>query len=121
MKPAELFDSKLEENFANAWGDEARNGWRLVREGEILFRHQKIFVPDFVFVHQSGRRVLMEVVGFWTPEYLEAKLKTLATFSDHRIVLAVADSIDWPKEQNDTLIFRYKTAIKIADVLRVID
>jgi len=121
VKPAQLFDSKLEENFANKWGDEPRNGWRLVREGEILFHHQKVFVPDFVFVHDSGRRVLMEVVGFWTPEYLEAKLKTLSTFSDHRIILAVGDSIDWPNQQDDELVFRYKTAIKIADVLRVID
>lgn len=121
VKPAHLFDSKLEEDFANKWGDEPRNGWRLVREGEILFHHQKVFVPDFVFVHDSGRRVLMEVVGFWTPEYLEAKLKTLSTFSDQRIILAIADSIDWPDEQNNELVFRYKTAIKIADALRVLN
>ena len=59
----------------------------------------------------------MEVVGFWTPEYLEAKLKTLSTFSDHRIIVAVADSINWPNQQDDDLVFRYKTTIKIADVL----
>ncbi len=121
VKPAQLFDSKIEEDFANKWGDEPRNGWRLVREGEILCHHQKVFVPDFVFVHDSGRRVLMEIVGFWTPEYLEAKLKTLSTFSSHRIVLAVADSINWPNQHDPSLVFRYKTAIKIADVLRVID
>ena len=53
----------------------------------------------------------MEVVGFWTPEYLEAKLKTLSTFSDHRIILAVADSINSPNQQDDDLVFRYKTTI----------
>ena len=121
VKTALQFDSKLEENFANQWGDEPRNGWRLFREGEILFHHQKVFVPDFLFVHDSGRQVLMEVVGFWTPEYLEAKLKTISTFSDNRINLAVADSINWPHEQNSDLVFRYKTAIKIADVLRKLD
>ncbi len=121
VETAELFDSKLEENFANKWGGEPRNGWRLIREGEVLFQHQKVFVPDFVFVHDSGRRVMMEIVGFWTPEYLAAKIKTLSTFSEHRIILAVADSIDWPSEQNEELVFRYKTAIKIADVLQAID
>ena len=121
VKTAELFDSRLEENFANRWGDEPRNGWRLIREGEILFHHQKVFVPDFAFVHDSGRRVLMEIVGFWTPEYLEEKLRTLSTFSEHRLILAVADSIDWPSEQINDLVFRYKTAIKIADVLRALD
>ncbi len=121
VKTAELFDSKLEENFANKWGDQPRNGWRLVREGELLFQLQKVFVPDFVFVHDSGRRVMMEVVGFWTPEYLAAKLETLSTFSEHLIILAVANSVEWPDEQNSDLVFRYKNAIKIADVLRILD
>lgn len=120
VKTAELFDSALEEKFADNWGSEPRDGWKLIREGEILFRHQKVFVPDFVFLHETGRRVLMEVVGFWTPEYLEAKRNTLATFSEHRIILAVADSIDWSDEPHMDRMFRYKTAIKVADVLRLL-
>jgi len=136
VKPAELFDSKLEENFALKWGDEPRDGWRLVREGEILFKNQKVFVPDFLFVHQSGRRALMEIVGFWTPEYLHTKQQTLSTFAEHRIILAVASSIDWPRYQNnhpgqdnenhDSVevnqvinepVIRYKMSLKISDVL----
>ena len=128
VKPVDLFDSKIEENFVTKWGDEPRSGWTLIREGEILFQNQKVFVPDFLFVHQSGLRVPMDVVGFWTPEYLEAKQKTLATFSNHRIILAIANSIHWPiKETPDLtnvggkscgLAFRYKTAIKVTDVLQ---
>ena len=123
VKPAELFDSQLEENFAIKWGDQPRDGWSLVREGEIVFKDQKVFVPDFLFVHQSGRQVMLEIVGFWTPEYLQAKRETLATFSDHPILLAVSASIDWPETENtphgqgpNTLI-RYKTALKVSDVL----
>ena len=55
-----------------------------------LHSHQKVFVPDFVFRHDDGRTVLMEIVGFWTPEYLQAKVQTLRAFRDHRILLAVA-------------------------------
>lgn len=120
MAGAELFDSKLEEKFANTWGESPRNGWRLVREGEILFKDQKVFVPDFLFVHQSGQRVLMEVVGFWTPEYLQAKRATLEMFSEHQILLAISNSIQWPDDalhQNEALVFRYKTSIKVSDVL----
>jgi len=126
VEPAELFDSKLEENFAIKWGDKPRDGWRLVREGEILFKNQKVFVPDFLFVHQSGRRALMEIIGFWTPEYLEAKQRTLSAFSDHRIILAISDSIDWTCYQDDHSnantdnTIRYKSAIKIPDVLNLL-
>lgn len=111
------FDSKLEESFADKWGDQPREGWTLIREGEILHRDQKVFVPDFVFEHEDGRRVLLEIVGFWTPEYLAAKQQTLAIFHDQKILLAIADSIDWPSTQPGHSIIRYKTAIKISSVM----
>ena len=74
----EEFDSRLEQDFAQRWGAN-REGWSLQREGEILHQHQRTFVPDFVLIHEDGRRILLEIVGFWTPEYLQAKLQTLRT------------------------------------------
>ncbi len=69
LKPSwneeEKFDSSIEEKFAERWGQQPRNGWRLERESEVLWREQHTFCPDFVFVHQDGRRVLMEICGFW--------------------------------------------------------
>lgn len=114
---AELFDSGLEENFAQKWGAQPRDGWRLYREGIVLYQNQKVFVPDFFFVHEDGRKAIMEIVGFWTPEYLEQKQKTIATFSGHRIFLAVADSVDWPDDEPSGTTLRYKTALKVSDVL----
>ncbi|MEE8452184.1 MAG: DUF790 family protein [Thermoguttaceae bacterium] len=111
------FDSHVEEAFAEKWGPEPRDGWRLVREGEILHQRQKVFVPDFAFQHEDGRSVLLEIVGFWTPEYLEAKQQTLKTFEDQRILLAVAapvaEKLDTQPEQ--TIV--YKSALLIKDVL----
>ncbi len=91
LPPPEEFDSHLEEDFARRWG-EKRDGWSLDREGEILHQGQKVFVPDFVFRHDDGRNVLMEIVGFWTPEYLQAKFQTLRVFAEQRILVAVAKS-----------------------------
>jgi predicted nuclease of restriction endonuclease-like RecB superfamily len=85
----EEFDSHVEEDFARRWGAK-RDGWTLDREGEVLYQGQKVFVPDFVFRHDDGRNVLMEIVGFWTPEYLQAKFQTLRTFAEQRILVAVA-------------------------------
>ncbi len=120
VAPAELFDSSLEESFAKKWGEQPRDGWRLYREGVVLYQNQKVFVPDFLFVHEDGRKAVLEIVGFWTPEYLEQKQKTLATFSQHHIILAISDSVDWPDNVSSNLIFRYKTAIKVSDVLGIL-
>jgi hypothetical protein len=122
LPPPEEFDSSVEETFAERWGGEPRDGWTLAREAEILHRGQHVFIPDFVFRHGDGRRVLLEIIGFWTPEYIEAKLKTLALFEGEPILLAVAEtltkstdgsaSVAWPV---GTIFF--KTALKIKDVL----
>jgi len=49
------FDSQVEQEFAVKWGTEPRDGWRLIREGEVLHSAQKVFIPDFVFRHDDGR------------------------------------------------------------------
>jgi predicted nuclease of restriction endonuclease-like RecB superfamily len=83
------YDSEVEEAFARRWGEQ-REGWGLQREAEILHHGQKVFVPDFVFRHEDGRTMLLEIVGFWTPEYLRAKFQTLSEFREHPILLALA-------------------------------
>jgi len=113
-----MFDSGVEESFAQKFG-EVREGWKLIREGAILHRHQKTFVPDFVFRHEDGREVLFEIVGFWTPEYLMAKLETLKEFSDQSILLAVCENegaVETFEEWNDRIV-PYKTGIKLGPVL----
>jgi hypothetical protein len=35
-------------------------------------------VPDFVFRHRDGTEVVLEIAGYWTPEYLADKLQALA-------------------------------------------
>jgi predicted nuclease of restriction endonuclease-like RecB superfamily len=112
------FDSTVEEKFAKKFGEE-RAGWRLSREAAILCLHQKAFVPDFVLRHADGREVLLEIVGFWTPEYLEAKLATLATFADRAIVVAIAERSlpqAWKVELPPNVV-PYKTVVKVDAVL----
>ena len=117
LPPPDEYDSGVEESFARKWGSEKREGWQLVREGEILHRHQKVFVPDFVFRHDDGRTVLMEIVGFWTPEYLQAKLTTLRLFERHRILLAVAADVRETLGELSAGTIFYKSAVRIQDVL----
>jgi hypothetical protein len=116
LPPPEEFDSRVEEQFARRWGNE-RDGWSLCREGEVLHQGQKVFVPDFAIRHRDGRSVLLEIVGFWTPEYLEAKVQTLRAFQKHKILLAVAmpASRYMPDLPPETI--HYKTALRPEEVL----
>ncbi len=76
--PPVPFDSRLEERFAR---DIARLApdWDLVREPEPLRAAGTLIFPDFLLRNRlhPRRRVLIEIVGFWTPQYLDAKLQKL--------------------------------------------
>ncbi len=117
LPPPDEFDSQIEEDFAQKWGTESLEGWTLEREGEVLYSGQKVFVPDFVFRHADDRVVLMEVIGFWTPEYLEAKAATLRAFGQHAILLCVADPLREKLPDLALNAISFKTTLKVKDVL----
>lgn len=111
------FDSRVEKDFASKWTDAPRNGWTLVREGEVLCRGQQTFIPDFVFRRDDGVQALLEIVGFWTPEYLSAKVATLRAFRDTPILLAVAERNRLGLSPLPQGAIVYKSALKVKDVL----
>ena len=114
------FDSSVEEAFAAKWGEDPRDGWQLVREGAILHHQQKVFVPDFLFRHEDGRTALMEIVGYWTPEYLQAKQATLRLFPDHPILLAVSQQARQAMPEMANMI-PYKTVLQVKAVLQMLN
>ena len=114
------FDSTLEEFFAKKFGSE-RNGWQLIREGRILHSHQKTFVPDFTFRHKNGTEVLLEIVGFWTPEYLAHRRETLQQFPHHRIIIAVPEKSLREGVNVGKNVLVYKTALKLTPLMRILE
>ena len=114
------FDSLLEQEFAQRWGDLPREGWTLRHESEPRFAGQKAFFPDFSFEHEDGTCVLFEIVGHWTPEYLRAKHETLSTFANEPMVLAVRAAAAEQFLDLQLPIIPFKSALKIESVLAVL-
>jgi len=114
------FDSALEESFAKKFGRQ-RDGWHLIREGEILHERQKTFVPDFTFRHEDGTQVLMEIVGFWTPEYLEHRRKTLRQFQHHKILIAVPEKSIRDGARIGENVIVYKTKLKLGPLIETLE
>jgi predicted nuclease of restriction endonuclease-like RecB superfamily len=61
-------------------------GWTLTREADVVRVGDRLFFPDFTLV-RGDRRVLVEVVGFYTREYLRKKLEALRSVELPIIVL----------------------------------
>ncbi|OED09592.1 hypothetical protein A9239_08310 [Methanosarcina sp. A14] len=76
------YDSTLEQMF----GSLSLGSWKIKREPTILKAGKYAFVPDFS-LQRDGMRVYLEIVGFWTPEYLENKIEKLKQVKEPVILL----------------------------------
>jgi predicted nuclease of restriction endonuclease-like RecB superfamily len=115
------YDSAVEADFAARF--EALDlDWELVREPEPLETGSRVMIPDFAFdwphaIPEStestdrtddgsrpegglqpsdgprGFRVFFEIMGFWTPEYVEKKLGQLEELESVDMLVAVDDSL----------------------------
>ncbi len=75
-------------DFRRRFGAE-RGGWQLLREVTPVDVGGALFLPDFTLRHADGREALVEIVGFWTPEYLAEKARKVAAAGLGHLVLVV--------------------------------
>ncbi len=88
--PPRPYDSRLEERFARDFGHSSLD-WDLVREPEPVEAGGTLVFPDFAVIHRHdpSRRFLLEIVGYWTPEYLRDKLEHLRGMPHVPLVLCI--------------------------------
>lgn len=84
---SEKYDSSLESNFAHRFSS-IGSRWKLLREPEPLLTGTTVMIPDFAFA-LGQRRIFLEIVGFWTPDYLAKKLSKLQKIEGVDIIVAV--------------------------------
>ena len=87
------FEQALAAEFAEKLGEE-RGGWTLAREDSPRTAGEVLFLPDFTARHRDGREALIEIVGFWTPEYLAEKVRKLRAAQVDNLVLVVYRALD---------------------------
>lgn len=118
------FDSKLEERFAKAFRKTARD-WDVVREPRPVEAEGSLIFPDFELVHRrdTTRRFLLEIVGFWTPKYLEEKLRKLRQAKLDNFILCIdeARACSEATLPPHATIIRYKRRIDVGSVLAVLE
>jgi predicted nuclease of restriction endonuclease-like RecB superfamily len=92
------FDSQLEQSLAISFEEKfgtgkqkERKGWAIQREDRIIPVFDTVMIPDFSFEHTDGRRVLLEIMGFWQPQYLERKIAKLNRAGRRDLIVMVSE------------------------------
>lgn len=119
-----VFDSRLEERFAR---DVARLApdWEVIREPEPLRAGATLIFPDFLLRHRihPERRVLVEIAGFWTPEYLTAKLEHLRQARVRNAIVCIDEDRACADGQVPTglSVVRFRRRVDAAAVMREVE
>jgi len=115
------FDSKLEADLATEFEakySRARRQWELCREDEVIPLGDTVMIPDFSFTHvKDGRRALLEIVGFWHPNYLRRKVEKLRQAGRRDLVVLIYEGVKCSQEDlaevpGEVLFFKKKPVLK---------
>jgi predicted nuclease of restriction endonuclease-like RecB superfamily len=118
------YDSLLEERFARDFRRLAP-AWDVIREPEPIAAAGTLIFPDFAIQNRSDptRRWLLEIVGFWTPDYVARKLALYRSARLSELILCIDEGrncadADLP---SGARVVRYQRRVDTAAVLRVIE
>jgi predicted nuclease of restriction endonuclease-like RecB superfamily len=121
------FDSRLERVFATDFARLAPD-WDVVREPRPLRAGGTLVFPDFELVHRLDprRRWLLEIVGFWTPDYIEKKLAALRDIGASeapRLILCLDEERNCAADDlpPNAAVVRFRRRVDAADVLRIVE
>ena len=90
--PGKPYDSMIEESFVARWP--AKTPWKLEREVDLVPLPGSVMIPDFRLVHPDGREYLLEIVGYWRPEYLRKKFAQVRNSGRDNLILAVSERLN---------------------------
>jgi uncharacterized protein len=113
-----LYDSTTEERFAKSFLSYG-TGWALRREPEPLIAGTHVLIPDFLF-EKDGMKVYLEVVGFWTPQYLERKVAKLGSIAGVDMIVAAEESLACSKLERlrgKALVIYYKREVPLKPII----
>jgi predicted nuclease of restriction endonuclease-like RecB superfamily len=112
------YDSLVEKDFANRFGALA-TGWNITREPEPIPVGKWVMIPDFKL--QKGKiSIYLEIAGFWTPKYLENKIKKLSLLDNVNFIVAANKKLECQKLKkigNKINLFFYEKRIPLKTLL----
>lgn len=113
-EPAGAFDSTIEEDFQHRFSA-LRKDWVVRREPTVLKAGPWALIPDFS-IERRDRACLIEIVGFWTPEYLKKKIEKIHALKEEILLLVNKDLQctvkDFQKENVDVVLYDKKIPMK---------
>jgi predicted nuclease of restriction endonuclease-like RecB superfamily len=90
--PAPASQNGVLERLAERWA-EFDSSWTLEPSSRVIDLGEGAFIPDFVIRHTDGQEFYLEVLGFWTPRHLQARLREFEHYERKNFLIAASDEL----------------------------
>ncbi len=96
------YENPAIEKLSEAWA-RAGSAWTLEPSSVVIDLGESAFIPDYVIRHPSGRDVFLEVLGFWTPDHLRARLKEFEHARFRHFIIAAWEDLRGTRDPMTTI------------------
>jgi uncharacterized protein len=105
-----LAENFIAEKLLHDW-EKFESEWRIELSSEVIDLGESAFIPDFVLRHEDGRKIFLEILGFWTPDHLQKRLREFAHAGLENFIIAAWDELRGSRDPVSrvpphTIIFR---------------
>jgi predicted nuclease of restriction endonuclease-like RecB superfamily len=119
LEVKETFDSAIEKEFYNL----SFKGWTVRREPTVLKTGRYAFIPDFSMeLNGTDTRIYVEIIGFWTPEYLKNKIQKINQLKEKESMILLVNKMlacSGSEFDTDNIIF-YDRRIPQLEIIKVL-
>jgi predicted nuclease of restriction endonuclease-like RecB superfamily len=119
---APTFENQLAEKLKSSWA-KSPSDWQLAESREVIDLGESAFVPDFLLTNSAGKLVYLEVLGFWTPRYLNERLEAFKRGHFENFILVLSEELRGSRDAPVALpanVLVCKTSLSAKDVLAVL-
>jgi len=86
-------ENPISEKLISSWG-RMETSWQLELSREVIDLGESAFIPDYLLRHRAGgEQFYLEILGFWTPQHLKARLKEFEHAGVKNFLLAAWDEL----------------------------
>ncbi|MBA2736839.1 MAG: DUF790 family protein [Pyrinomonadaceae bacterium] len=102
------YENPIFERLKKDWAKSSAS-WQLQENNEVIDLGKTAFVPDFVMISPDGKKIYLDVLGFWTPKSLQKRLEEFKAANFTKFILAawqeLRGSRDEPLWTSDHVVF----------------
>jgi predicted nuclease of restriction endonuclease-like RecB superfamily len=117
------YDSSIEEAFDSQF-KASTSGWLLKREPEPVSAGKQVIIPDFS-LEKAGIKIYLEIVGFWTEEYLLRKIEKIKQVEAKMLLLVdealACEKLSTLEKRPQIDLIYYRGKIPLAPILRYLE